>query len=973
MGKAVTCGEWTRVDVAGGVGMRADVRNAAPGPLPGRLPGARPTRSNPLRGRDNELASLHDHLARLRTGAGTSWLIEGGPGLGKSRLVEQAVSVAQANGFAVGLGVAEPGDAAVELAVLMDALFGGPEPLLERSALGDPPTSREQRYWMLQDVQALLEQAALRQPILICLDDLQWADSGTRAAIRSLPPRLASLPVGWVLAFRPAQAGSDLRRAADEVLRAGAGKTVLGRLDRAAVAEVGADVLGAAPDDSLLALAEGAQGNPFYLMELLSGLREEHLVSLDAGHATLVEVRLPLRVRESMRRRLARMSPAARNVAAVAASMGRRFTVAQLAAVLELPASALLDPVQELIGSELLAEGPETLSFTHDLNREAVRASQPSSATGALDRQVASALLAAGALPVEVATQLATGATPGDEVAITTLMKASDALAGTDPGQAADLARRALDLTTEHHPLRGPLVARAAILLSAAGRSEEAKAFADGALRQALPAAQEAEVRLSIASFFSISPEVRAESCRQALELTGVPPDLRARLLVQLFYSLVVAVRPDQAERLLPEVKQAAEQTGDRAARFILELAESALQYTRGHFEMALALADAALRSGADVGDDPRLWLARDFRSRILAVMDRFDEALTAATEGIRSAQQARQGRPLQLFEANRSRQLFQLGNLADAAAALEGRFSPDDARLVLSVLEADAVVVLARIALHTADQRQTKLTSAIARVMLRSGVPGVERHAAWLLALQAHAVGDPAQARRWLTARGEAERLSVFPLFPLDPADDAQLVRIALASGDQELAESTGAAAGRRLESNPGIPGLAASAAHAQGLLTGDPGLLAQAVRILEAGQRRLALASALEDLAVAEIQAGHSAQAIAALDRALAIHAACGARWDLARVRRRLRQLGVRRRLPAERRPTLGWAALTESELAVVRLVADGLTNREVAERLYVSPHTVNGHLRHAFAKLGINSRVALTRIAAQHPEPA
>jgi DNA-binding CsgD family transcriptional regulator len=101
--------------------------------------------------------------------------------------------------------------------------------------------------------------------------------------------------------------------------------------------------------------------------------------------------------------------------------------------------------------------------------------------------------------------------------------------------------------------------------------------------------------------------------------------------------------------------------------------------------------------------------------------------------------------------------------------------------------------------------------------------------------------------------------------------------------------------------------------------------------------------------------------------------IYAACGARWDLARVRRRLRQLGIQRRLPAERRPTQGWAGLTESELAVARLVADGLTNREVAERLYVSPHTVNGHLRHAFEKLGITSRVALTRIVAQHSERA
>ncbi len=159
------------------------------------------------------------------------------------------------------------------------------------------------------------------------------------------------------------------------------------------------------------------------------------------------------------------------------------------------------------------------------------------------------------------------------------------------------------------------------------------------------------------------------------------------------------------------------------------------------------------------------------------------------------------------------------------------------------------------------------------------------------------------------------------------------------------------------------------ASAAHARGLLTGDPALLTRAVAVLAAGPRQLALASALEDLGVAEARAGRTRQAIAALDRALAIHAACGASWDLARVRRRLRRLGVRRRLASERRPAHGWAALTDSELAVVRLVTSGLTNKEAAERLCISPHTAGGHLRHAFDKLGINSRVALTRIAAEH----
>jgi DNA-binding CsgD family transcriptional regulator len=74
----------------------------------------------------------------------------------------------------------------------------------------------------------------------------------------------------------------------------------------------------------------------------------------------------------------------------------------------------------------------------------------------------------------------------------------------------------------------------------------------------------------------------------------------------------------------------------------------------------------------------------------------------------------------------------------------------------------------------------------------------------------------------------------------------------------------------------------------------------------------------------------------------------------------------LGVRRRLVAAQRPGKGWAAMTDSELAVARLVAQGLPNREVAERLFVSQHTVSGHLRHVFAKLDVNSRVELTRLA-------
>ena len=188
------------------------------------------------------------------------------------------------------------------------------------------------------------------------------------------------------------------------------------------------------------------------------------------------------------------------------------------------PPSALLSPVEELIRFGVVIERDAQLAFRHDIIRDAVRASVPVSARRALDRQAADVLLAAGATPVEVATQLAASAEPGDELAITTLLKAAEALAMSDPGAAADLSRRGVELAPRRHPLRGPLVAQTAVLLHEAARVEEARAFVDTSLREALPSEQEAEVRLSIAGMFAVSPDVRVDAGRQALALPDLPP-----------------------------------------------------------------------------------------------------------------------------------------------------------------------------------------------------------------------------------------------------------------------------------------------------------------------------------------------------------------------------------------------------------------------------------------------------------------
>ncbi|MFC0436422.1 helix-turn-helix transcriptional regulator [Kutzneria buriramensis] len=918
-----------------------------------------------LHGRDPELTVLRAALSTLRSGTGVVVVIEGSPGIGKSRLLAEAVRLADRLPARVGLGEADPSETVVELAPLLRALFDGAAPLLDRSALPAERGGPEQRYWMVQDLESLLECAAAESPLVVFLDDLQWADSGTLAALRALPARLTSVPVAWILAARPIQAGSGLADVVDHLTAWGARRITLEPLTSAAVAELASDVMQANPDQALLELAADAAGNPFFLVELLRGLREERLVRIEDGAARLLEARLPKRVATGMRHRLARLSESARQLAVAAASLGRGFTVAELASMLGAPAASLLTPVEQLLDAGVFAERGERLGFRHDIIREAVRDSTTASARRALDRQAVDVLLAAGAIPVEVAVQLATSAEPGDEVAIGLLKDAADALGPRDPVAAAELSCRALDLIPAGHEAAGPLVATTTVLLHAAGRADDALAFARKHLRNVVPAAEEAAVSLSLASMFALSPDVRAEWGRRALALRDLSDQDRAKHQARLAYNLVQAGRPAEATQQHQQARETVERAGDLATRSILRLAYGALRYVDGHFEDALATHEQAMRDGFGPGEETREWVARQWRSELLAVLDRFEESLDLISTGIAAANRERQAFALDFFETWRGRQLFQLGRLADAAAALGGRFDTASDTPVVGALYAAGVVALGRVAIHTGDERWRRETTALARRMAADGTPANRAHGSWLLALGALADGKPADARAVLDAAGSAGR--IIPLYPMDVTDDPQLVRIAVAAGDSRLAADTVAAAAERARLNPGIGSVHAAAAHARGLFAVDVTLLAEACRLFETAPRPMAYASALEDLGVAQLRTGAAAAGVDTLGRALVQYSEAGATWDAGRVRGRLRANGVRRRLVTGTRPDTGWASLTDSELGVVRLITQGLTNRETAERLYVSPHTVNSHLRHAFTKLGVNSRLELARVVA------
>jgi DNA-binding CsgD family transcriptional regulator len=826
---------------------------------------------------------------------------------------------------------------------------------------------------LLQDLEMLLERAALDGPLLISLDDLQWADSGTAAALLALPVRLADLPVAWILAFRPNQGSAQVMSAIEHLDHSGAERIVLGALDDTAVAQLAEDVIDAEPDDALLHLVKGAHGSPFVLTELLSGLRDEDLLRVVGGRARLVEARLPRRVAFTMRERLRSVSAAAREAATVAASLGRRFSFTDLANMLDRRPATLLGPVEELIDFGILVESRDRLAFRHDVTREAVRETVPVSARRALDRQAADVLLGAGAAPVEVAAQIAASAEPGDEQAISILLRAGDALATTDPGAGADLSRRALELAPRDHHLRGPLLAQTAVLLHSAGRVDEARAFADTQLRDALPATQEAEVLLGIAGMFRVPPDARVAAGRQALALPELPVHLRAQHLAALSLNLLVGGRPDEAKAIQAETAEAVLASGDANSAFAFALTKSTVAYQGGRYDDALALAEQAASAAIGTTDWARGHLAQEWRCETHTVRDRVDDSLRLAADGVAAAQHDRNAWGIRIFEIWRGRQLHQLGRLADAGAILEAQFGPEIGDRFIGALDAAGIVALGRVALHQGDGRLQQRTAQLAQSLLEDTTPNYRREAVWLLALLAMAGGDPGAAHASLCALGEEERTSILPLFPIDVTDEIPLARIALAAGDDELAEVAAAQADRRAQLNPGVATIVATAAHVRGLVTSNIEELERAVELFATGPRPIVRGYALEDLGVARARAGATDAAIEVFDSALELFAETGAAWDAGRVRGRLRDHGVRRRLVPRERAENGWEAMTDSELPVARLVAQGLTNREVAEQLFVSPHTVSSHLRSIFAKLEINSRLALARIAADYEHDA
>jgi DNA-binding CsgD family transcriptional regulator len=912
-----------------------------------------------LRGRDAELAVIAAAVGELDRGRGRVLLVEGPPGIGKSALLAEAGAMADRPGTRIVVGEAFETQQTVPFAPLLSMLSSGDPPVLDADAARQLEDATDARYWLLHDLQAALEIAAGRSPLVVGIDDLQWANNATLVALHYLAPALAELPILWLLTARTGRR----RRAVTEILswfeRRDAVRLRMGSLAPEAVVAVVGDFVHAEADGTLTALAHRAQGNPFLLTELLRGLREEGRLSVDDGRAAVAGAALPRRLTATMADRLAALSADAEHVVRVAAALPPRFSAGQLAAVLRLPPSTLMAPLEEALEADLLTEVGEQLRFRHDVLRQAVLETMARSLRRALQRDAVAVLLAAGAAPGEVAVQLAESAEPGDRSAVATLRSAARGIAGSDAVAAAELSARALSLLPPGDKDRGPVTAETVALLHRARRSAEAQSLADRALAGVLPPNDEAEVRLSLSSMMTRSTVARAHDNRRALALPDLTPVLRGRHFAWLAYNLGTGGEPAAAAAAAGSALAEAQLTADVETRVMAGLGLAATEAAAGGYQAALGRIEELRRLSQ--AHDGTLFAAvvAVHRAHVLAVLGRLDDARAMVIEGVVAARHQRDALVLTAWTQFGGLLSLAAGKLSDARAEVASVLPADEEPVADGFAVVARMVASCQLGAHLGDAALLRAGRAAARRVGVDSSPAVRRLANRLLARAASGAGAAAKALRQLADDPLAPATS---LVPGDLGYHPWVVRISRAGGAPELAERAAAVADSLDRQNPGVPLFAGLAAHTRGLVADDPALLVDAARLLGRTQRPLLTAAAAEDAGRLLAEHRRQAAAIEQLTAAFDTYAAHGATADARRVGRRLRIHGGARRTPRPDRPEQGWASLTDSEMQVVRIIAAGATNRSAAEQLYLSPHTVSSHLRSAFTKLGINSRMQL-----------
>ena len=934
--------------------------------------------------RDAERAALQAALARAREGAGSLTAIAAHAGLGKSRLVAHAAGAAREAGMEV--LAARGGEAERDFPFgvslqLFEARLAAATParrrrLLDGSAglaaplFGGPPPSvagEEGARALLSLVHGLFwltSNLADAGPVCLAVDDAQWADEPSLRYLRYLAQRLEDLPVAVVVVVRtgdPGAAEGDVAGLLAHPLTV----TLSPRpLSAPAVAQLVRRDHPEAGEEFCGACAEATGGNPFLVRQLVATVDATRVA---AGPQAAEQVRrlAPESVARAILMRLARLPPGAARLARVAAVLGDGAPREVAARLAELDREHARAAADALVEAEVLAP-EDTLSFVHPVVREAIRADLPPAERAALHGQGARLLEAAGEAPERVAAHLLESSPGGDARVVERLRAAAAAaLARGAPDAAVRLLRRA----RAEPP---PPEARTDTLLelghaeAAAGAPEAAErleAAIDALGEEAADAGDEARRRragacLALGGTLYAAGRLAeaATAFERGLETPGAQDAsaLAARLEAG-FHSagrLVPELRARVAARLGPRLSDppAGDTPGERALLAGLALEATLGERTR---DEAAALARRAWGDGELLREETSDGSAVYLLTGALIWCDELEldvEVLDAAIEDAR-----RRGSVMAFATASycRGGPLHALGRLPEAIADLESAIDAHRYGWEMYLPAARAGLALARLDRGDPEAAQEALELADEE-RWRGSLP----HVSWLEARGAVrlAQGRAGEALDDLLAAG---RRYVEDFAMVNPAVSPWRSRAALAAaqlGDLDRARELSDDELSRARAY-GAPRALGLALRARGLLEVEGGLdlLHEAVDVLAPSQARLDHARALLDLGAALRRAGRRQDSRAPLADALDRAERFGALGLAERAREELRVAGARPRRAA----LSGSDSLTPSELRVAQLAARGMTNREIAEALFVTMKTVEFHLRHAYSKLDIPSR--------------
>ena len=931
-----------------------------------------------IRGRAAETRVLDEALDRTASGQPAVVLIEGEAGIGKTRLLAETLAEARSRDVQIAAGRAEELEQGRPFG-LMAMAFGcvRPTPDRRRAAIeellvtggaGDegPITVTSDPGLQFRVVDAfadLAEELALSGPLLIAVDDLQWADPCSLLTLGVLSRRLARLPVALIGCYRPYPRPPQLERLAGALEQLGARHLTLGPLAGQAVTGLVAETVAAEPGPGLLAEMAGAGGNPLFVAELLGALAMEGAIETSGGRAELAEVSLPPTLRLTILRRLSFLPDQTLQALRAASILGSSFSLTDLATVTARPALELALELTKAIRARVLEDDGADLRFRHDLIRESIYADLPGSVRRGLHREAGQRLAQAGAPALQVAEHLGRGAVRGDAEAIGWLRRAARDAAPRSPVGAVGLLERAVALMDARDPRRDELLAEQADSLMLAGRIDAAQAACRALLdrNHEQSAAGPVRVCLGRALLAAGRPLDGLRELQDAADCTALTDAERAGAQAWAGVARLSLADLGGAAAMAERARAEAVTAGDHLTTSVSMTTLALVSQARGDLRGALQILDQAVRlADLSPGRQGHRYPVHAARGQLLIELDRPQDAAAGLEAGQRISEDLGVRWPLASYRAFRGFERFITGEWDDAVADLEAsRELADDIGEAYSRVYAQSVLSL--IALHRNDLSGARAaTAAAADELAATGSRYRSQWATWTRALILEADGEIAAALGALAEcwDGCVSRGLALEYLVLGP----DLVRLALSCGQRQRAQEVAAAVAEVADSNQ-VPSLTGAALRCRGLADDDAQVLLGAVGAYESSPRPLELALAAEDAGAALARHGHADRARPLLERALEIYQRLNATRDLARAEAVLREAGIRRGHRGPRnRPQSGWSSLTPTERTIAHLVAEGLSNPQIGERLYVSRRTVQTHIAHVFAKLHFTSRTQL-----------